>query len=72
MWVRFPLGLPKEYIYNIMKLVYGHYGYENLAPERMIGFYWDINHDGSWVAAFCLWKWYIGIEVKSDDESKRR
>ena len=55
-----------------MKLVYGKWGYENLAPERLLGFYWDINHDGSWVAAFCLWKWYIGIKVKGDDENQRR
>ena len=55
-----------------MRLVYGNYGYDNLAPERMIGFYWDINHDGSWIAAFCLWKWYIGIEVKGNDENQRR
>ena len=55
--------------YMDMKLVYGKWGYENLAPERLLGFYWDINHDGSWVAAFCLWKWYIGIKVKGDDNS---
>ena len=55
-----------------MRLVYGNWNYDTLAPERMIGFYWDINYDGSWVAAFCLWKWYLGIEVKGYDENQLR
>ena len=29
-----------------MRFRYGHFEDENLAPLRLLGFYWDVNHDG--------------------------
>ena len=45
-----------------MKLQYGTYkdveGY--LGPVRMIGFFFDILHNGR-LYALVVWKWYIGV-----------
>ena len=47
-----------------MKIRYGHFDLENLAPLRLLGFYWDVNHDGSYMLAFCFWKRFIGVAFK--------
>ena len=47
-----------------MRFRHGQFDLENLAPLRLLGFYWDVNHDGSYMLAFCFWEWFIGISVK--------
>ena len=46
-----------------MKLMYGEYedasGY--LGPTRMIGFFIDMLHNGKYLYALVMWKWYVGI-----------
>ena len=46
-----------------MKIKTGRFDLDNLAPERLIGFYIDVQHDGGTIYAFCLWKWYAGVEL---------
>jgi len=45
------------------KLMYGEYedasGY--LGPTRMIGFFMDMLHNGKYLYALVMWKWYVGI-----------
>ena len=46
-----------------MIFVTGRFDLENLAPERLIGFYKDIQHNGNTLYALCFWKWFAGIEI---------
>ena len=60
-----PAGATTHSLYINMRIRYGHFEHENLAPLRLLGFYWDVNYDGSYMLAFCFWKWFIGISMKN-------
>ena len=56
-WVYLP------HINTNMKFMYGEYadvsGY--LGPVLMIGVFIDMLHDGNYLYALVMWKWYVGI-----------
>ncbi|MEC8912319.1 MAG: hypothetical protein VX478_02740 [Chloroflexota bacterium] len=44
-----------------MKIKYGRFTDEYLAPLWMLGLVRDVNHDGSWHISLVFGAWYIGV-----------
>ena len=44
-----------------MRIDYGKFTDEYLAPLWMLGFVCDVQHDGTYLAALGFGEWYIGL-----------